>query len=381
MKITRVETFRVPPRWLFCRIETDEGITGWGEPIIEGRAEVVQSAVNVLSEYLIGRDPLRIEDHWQVMTKAGFYRGGPIMSSAVAGIDQALWDIAGKTLGVPVHQLLGGAVRDAVRVYGWIGGDDPEEVADAAREQIEAGFTAVKMNGSGRLTPVASPGEITRVIERAETVREVLGPERDLALDFHGRMSVINARRILPQLEHLNLLFAEEPLLPEHIHLLPEITRSTTVPVALGERLFSRAEFLPALRGGLAVAQPDLSHAGGITEVRKIASLAEVYDVVMAPHCPLGPIALAACLQIAFTTPNFLIQEQSIGIHYNSDAEVLDYVLDSAPFTFVAGQASLPTGIGLGIDIDEHAVRLADKSAHRWRNPIWRNLDGSLAEW
>ena len=137
MKIVRVETFLVPPRWLFCRIETDDGIVGWGEPVVEGRAEVVRAAVDVLAEYLIGQDPLRIQDHWQVLSKGGFYRDGPILSSAVAGIDQALWDIAGKTYDAPVYALLGGPVRDLVRVYAWVGGDEPAELADAIAAQVE----------------------------------------------------------------------------------------------------------------------------------------------------------------------------------------------------------------------------------------------------
>jgi galactonate dehydratase len=168
---------------------------------------------------------------------------------------------------------------------------------------------------------------------------------------------------------------------PENSHLIGEFVRSTTAPVATGERLYGRQEFLPVLSAGIAVAQPDLSHAGGITEVRKIAALAETYGVLLAPHCPLGPLALAACLQVGFATPNHLIQEQSIGIHYNQGAEVLDYLLDSAPFRFVDGHIERFTGPGLGIEIDENAVRQADKRGHRWRSPIWRHPDGSYAEW
>ncbi|MFE7122923.1 galactonate dehydratase [Streptomyces sp. NPDC057617] len=381
MKITRVETFLVPPRWLFCRIETDDGVVGWGEPVVEGRAEVVRAAVDVLAEYLIGRDPLRIQDHWQVLTKGGFYRGGPVLSSAVAGIDQALWDIAGKTYGAPVHALLGGPVRDRVRVYAWVGGDEPVRLTEEITAQVEAGFTAVKMNAAGRTSPIATAAETAAVVDRVAAAREVLGPDRDVAVDLHGRFGAAGARRVLHAIEPLHPLFVEEPLLPEQGHLLAGLAGATSVPIATGERLYGRAEFLPALAAGIAVAQPDLSHAGGISEVHRIAALAETYGAQLAPHCPLGPIALAASLQIAFCTPNFLIQEQSRGIHYNKDADLLSYVVDTDPFRFVDGQA-LRTGLpGLGITVDETAVRAADRTGHAWRNPVWRHPDGSFAEW
>jgi galactonate dehydratase len=379
--ISRVETFLVAPRWLFVRIETESGIVGWGEATCEGRSETVRTAVEQLAEVILGRDALRIEDHWQVMTKGSFYRGGPILSSAVSGIDQALWDIAGKHLGAPVHQLLGGAVRDRIRVYGWVGGDEPSEVADHIRAQVEAGLTAVKMNASGRMSPLGSVAELDGVVRRVAAAREVLGDDRDVAVDFHGRFSLATAKRVAPLLEPYRPFFLEEPVVPENSHLIGEFVRSTTTPVSTGERLYSRQEFLPVLQAGIAVAQPDLSHAGGITETRKIASLAETFDVQLAPHCPLGPLALAACLQVGFATSNHLIQEQSIGIHYNEGAEVLDYVLDTAPLQFVDGYIERFTGPGLGIEIDEQAVRRADEKGHAWRGPVWRHTDGSFAEW
>ncbi|HEY2296750.1 MAG TPA: galactonate dehydratase [Jatrophihabitans sp.] len=381
MKITKLTTYAVAPRWVFLRVDTDEGITGWGEPVIEGRAETVRTAVDELSDLLVGEDPLRIEDHWQTLTKGGFYRGGPVLSSAVAGIDQALWDIAGKSLGVPVHQLLGGPVRDRVRMYTWIGGDEPDEAADRACEQIEAGFTAVKMNGSGALDRIDTVRQTTEVIDRVAAVREVIGPDRDVVIDFHGRMSTAMSRRLLPLLEPLFPMFVEEPVLPEFARDLGAITRHTSVPIATGERLYSRHDFRDVLPTGIAVAQPDVSHAGGISEVRRIAALAETWDVGIAPHCPLGPISLAASLQIAFATPNFLIQEQSVGIHYNHGNDVLDYLADPTPLRFVDGYAALPTAPGLGIEIDVAAVERADEIGHRWRNPVWRANDGSFREW
>ncbi|MFG3420387.1 galactonate dehydratase [Micromonospora sp. NPDC049460] len=379
--IEKVETFLVAPRWLFVRVQTSSGIVGWGEATCEGRSETVRTAVEQLSELLIGQDALRIEDHWQVMTKGSFYRGGPILASAVSGLDQALWDIAGKHFGAPVHQLLGGPVRDRIRVYGWVGGDEPAEVRDQIAAAVETGLTAVKMNASGKMSPVASVAELDGVVQRVAAAREVLGDERDVAVDFHGRFTLATARRVAPLLEPYRPFFLEEPVVPENSHLIGEFVRSTTTPVSTGERLYSRQEFLPVLQAGIAVAQPDLSHAGGITEVRKIAALAEVYDVQLAPHCPLGPIALAACLQVGFATPNYLIQEQSIGIHYNLGAEVLDYCLDKTPLTFVDGYVERLTAPGLGIEIDEHAVRTADKRGHSWRSPTWRHRDGSYAEW
>ncbi|SFN31755.1 MULTISPECIES: galactonate dehydratase [Actinomadura] len=381
MKITRVETFLVPPRWLFCRVETDDGLVGWGEPVVEGRAETTRAAVHELADLLLGADPRRVEDLWQTMTKAAFYRGGPVLSSAVAGLDQALWDILGRSLGVPAHQLLGGAVRDRVRVYGWIGGDEPGEVGEEAAAKIAAGLTAVKINASGRIGALPPPAQIDAVVRRAAAVREAIGDGADFAVDFHGRITVPAARRLIPLLEPYRPLFVEEPVLPEHTHRLGDVVASTTTPIACGERLFSRADFLPALQAGVAVVQPDLSHAGGISEVRRIASLAEVYGALFAPHCPLGPLSLAASLQVAFATPNFLIQEQSIGIHYNTGADVLDYLVDRSPFAFVDGSIERWDAPGLGIEIDEDAVRRADEVGHRWRPPVWRHPDGGHAEW
>lgn len=381
MKIDKVETFLVPPRWLFCRVSTDDGVVGWGEPVVEGRAEVVRAAVSVLGEYLIGEDPLRIEHHWQVLTKGGFYRGGPVLSSAVAGLDQALWDIAGKTYGAPVHALLGGPVRDSVRVYAWAGGDEPAQVADSVAAHVEKGMTAIKMNASGRLAAVPTAADIGEIVGRLAAAREALGAHRDLAVDLHGRASYPAARLILAAIAGLHPLLVEEPLVPEQGLRLADLVAASPVPIATGERLYGRSDFLPVLQAGVSVVQPDLSHAGGISEVRRIAALAETYGALLAPHCPLGPISLAASLQVALATPNFLIQEQSIGIHYHNRAELLDYLVDPEPLRIVAGHIRRPDGPGLGITVDEDAVRHADRTGHAWRNPVWRHDDGSFAEW
>lgn len=381
MKITDLETFLVAPRWLFLRIETDDGIVGWGEPVVEGRAEAVQAAVEILSSQLIGKDPLCIEDHWQVLAKGGFYRGGPVLSSALAGIDQALWDIKGKHLDVPVYELLGGPVRERVRIYTWIHGDDPHTLAEDALEKVDAGFTAVKCGVSDQLPPVPTARQTHAMIDRLTRLREAVGDDVDIALDFHGRFTGAAARRVLPLLEPLLPLFVEEPVLPEYTHNLSQMTVATAVPIALGERLYSRWDFRDVLGTGIAVAQPDLSHAGGISEVRRIAAAAETYDVSLAPHCPLGPIALAACLQTDVAVPNFLIQEQALDIHRGAGSGLLDYLVDPAVFTLRDGHIDRPRGPGLGIAVDESAVRRADEDGHRWRNTVWRHPDGSFAEW
>jgi len=379
--IDRVETFLVAPRWLFVRIETSDGVVGWGEATCEGRSATVATAIGELSQLLVGADPARIEDHHRTLSNGSFYRGGPILSSAVAGIDQALWDIKGKTLGAPVHELLGGPVRDRVRVYAWIGGDEPDEVRDQIAERVDAGLTAIKMNASGRMSPLASSGEIDGVLARVAAARDALGPDRDVAVDFHGRVSLPNAVRLAAELVPLRPMFIEEALVPENSHRLAQVVDATSIPVATGERLYTRQEFKLVLDAGVSIVQPDLSHAGGITEVRKIAALAETYGALLAPHCPLGPIGLAASLQIGFCTASHVIQEQSIGIHYNVGAEVLDYLVDTSVFDYADGSVARLTGPGLGIEVDEQAVRKAAQGWSGWSNPVWRYADGGFAEW
>ncbi|MFJ5879967.1 galactonate dehydratase [Kitasatospora cineracea] len=381
MKITGWETFLVAPRWLFLRVDTDAGISGWGEPIVEGRAEAVRAVVDTFFEYLVGQDPRRIEHHWQTLTKTGFYRGGPVFSSAVAGIDQALWDITARALDVPVHALLGGAVRDTVRMYTWVHGTDPDELAADARAKVAQGFTAVKVNLTEAAEPIPGKRDLDFWAHRMHVLREAVGDEVDIAIDVHGRLTTAGTRILLPLLEPIRPLFVEEPVLPEHGANLRRIVDSTPIPIATGERLFSRREFVEPLAAGIAVAQPDLSHAGGISEVRRIAAAAETHDALLAPHCPLGPIALAASLQIDFATPNFLIQEQSLGIGYAEGNDLLAYVRDPSVFDMTGGRIQLPTGPGLGIEVNEDIVREAARTPHTWRPPLWHHPDGSYAEW
>ncbi|WP_095082920.1 galactonate dehydratase [Mesorhizobium sophorae] len=382
MKIISLTTYIVPPRWLFLKIETDAGVTGWGEPVVEGRALTVEAAVKELGDYLIGKDPRLIEDHWTVMHRGGFYRGGPILMSAIAGIDQALWDIKGKALGVPVHELLGGKLRDSIKVYSWIGGDRPAEVAAGAREVVARGFLALKMNGTEELQIVDSHDRIDAAVERVAMVREAVGPNIGIAVDFHGRVHRPMARILVKELEPYRLMFIEEPVLSENREALKEIAALGSTPIALGERLYSRWDFKSVFEEGVVdIIQPDLSHAGGITECRKIAAMAEAYDVAVAPHCPLGPIALAACLQLDAVSYNCFIQEQSLGIHYNAANDLLDYAANKDVFRYQDGYVAIPDGPGLGVEIDEDYVKERAKEGHRWRNPIWRHKDGSFAEW
>lgn len=382
MKIARVETFRVPPRWLFVRVETDDGYVGWGEPVVEGRRRTVETAVHELAELLIGRDARRIRDLWSLMYRGSFYRGGPVLMSALAGLDQALWDIKGKFFAVPVYELLGGPVRDKIEVYSWIGGEGDGTPAHEAAERVQLGFRALKMNAVEKFGWIESPAAVDQALARIASVREAVGPDVRIAIDFHGRVTKPMAKILLKELEPCRPFFVEEPVLPEYPEHLAELHAVTEIPIAMGERLFSRWDFKRILgQYGVDIVQPDLSHAGGITESLQIASMAEAYNAAIAPHCPLGPIALASCIQVDACAPNFLIQEQSLSIHYNQGNDLLDYLLDPTVFEYQDGYVQLPSRPGLGIEIDEDRVRAAAKTPEEWHNPIWRFTDGSLLEW
>ena len=317
-----------------------------------------------------------------MLYRGGFYRGGGVHMSALAGIDQALWDIKGKALGVPVSELLGGHVRSRIKVYSWIGGDRPSETAAAAQAAVARGFTAVKMNGTEEVQYVDSYDKVERCLQNVAAVREAVGPNVGIGVDFHGRVHRPMAKVLVKELEPYKLMFIEEPVLSEHEEALKEIARISSTPIALGERLYSRWDFKRVLQGGYAdIIQPDPSHAGGITETRKIASMAEAYDVALALHCPLGPIALAANLQLDAVCYNAFIQEQSLGIHYNQANDLMDYVSNPGVFAYQDGMVAIPIGPGLGIEVNEDYVRERAQEGHRWRNPVWRHRDGSFAEW
>jgi len=367
LKITRLETFLVKPRWLFLKIHTNAGIVGLGEPILEGRALTCKTAVEEIAPYLVGKDPRRVVHHWQAIYRHAFYRGGPILTSALSGIDQALWDIKGKALGVPVYELLGGPTRERVRIYAHA--STPEKVAEAKAR----GFTAFK-TGVGRWRSnryVQSPADIQRAVEEFAAKRQAVGAECDLAAEFHGAIQPQTSKLLIKALEPHQPFFVEEPVQCQNVDVLADIARSTHLPIATGERIFTKWGFREILEKRAAgILQPDLSHAGGITECRLIAGLAEAWYVPLAPHCPLGPIALAAGLQLAASIPNFLCQEQvSLGEGYLKQ-----------PFQVEKGYVPLPTGPGLGIELDENA--LADKLDHDWRDPeTYDRDDGSVVDW
>ncbi len=381
VKITGLKLYTVPPRWLFLKISTDQGISGWGEPVVEGRAATVKAAVKEMEAYLVGRNPMQIEDIWQTLYRAGFYRGGPILMSAIAGIDQALWDLKGKFYGLPVYEMLGGKVRDKVKVYSWIGGDRPDNVAEAALEKKEAGFQAIKMNASEEMHYIDNYSKVDEVVARVATIREKVGQDFGIAVDFHGRIHKPMAKILFKELAPYRLMFIEEPVLSENLEALDNLN-SYGIPIALGERLFSRWDYKKVFaEGRVDIIQPDLSHAGGISEVKKIASMAEAYDLAVAPHSPLGPINLAASLQIDACTPNVFIQEQSLGIHYNQGSDLLDYLHNKDLFKYQDGFVLISEQPGLGVEINEELVKEKAKTGHSWKNPIWRNTDGTIAEW
>ncbi|GJI90694.1 MULTISPECIES: galactonate dehydratase [Duganella] len=382
MKIIKLTTYRVPPRWMLLKIETDEGVVGWGEPVIEGRARTVETAVQEMEPFLIGQDPARINDLWQTMYRAGFYRGGPILMSAIAGIDQALWDIKGKVMGQPVYELLGGLVRDRMKTYSWVGGDRPADVIEGIRALRVAGFDTFKMNGTEEMGMLDTAAKVDEAVARVAEIREAFGNTIEFGLDFHGRVAAPMAKTLMRELEPYRPLFIEEPVLAEQAEYYPRLAEMTSIPIAAGERMYSRFEFKNVFAaGGLSIVQPDLSHAGGITECMKIASMAEAYDIALAPHCPLGPIALAACLHVDFVSYNAVLQEQSMGIHYNRGGELLDYVVNKEDFKITDGYIKPLSKPGLGVVVDEERVIEASRNAPDWRNPLWRHADGSVAEW
>ncbi|HUO30093.1 MAG TPA: galactonate dehydratase [Bryobacteraceae bacterium] len=367
LKVTKLETLLIKPRWLFLKVHTNAGIVGLGEPITEGRALTCREAVAEIEPYLIGKDPRRVVHHWQAIYRHAFYRGGPILTSALSGVDQALWDIKGKALGVPVYELLGGPTRDRVRVYAHC--NSPETLKAA----MAKGFTAFK-TGPAKKRParyIESPAAIDYAAEQFAEMRRAGGKEADIAIDFHGAISPATAKLLIKALEPYQPMFIEEPINCQEHDVMAEIARGTFLPIATGERVFTKWGFREVLEKRAAtVLQPDLSHAGGITEGRLIAGMAEAYYATIAPHNPLGPINLAAGVQLAAAIPNFLCQEQvSLGEGYIKK-----------PFTVRNGYLDLPTAPGLGIELDENA--LADKIGHDWRNPeAYDADDDSVVDW
>jgi galactonate dehydratase len=383
VRITTVETFVLDERQLLVRVGTDAGLAGWGDASLEHKPGTVAAAVRELSGTLIGRDPLPVTAHWQRLTRGGFYRGGSVLASAVAGLDIALWDLRGRHFGAPIHELLGGPCRDRVRLYThtW-GGPGRTGGPERARALVEAGYTVVKASVAGPVGFLDNPRMTARFVADLEALREAVGDGADFGIDLHGRVSLPHARRLADAVAHTAPAFLEEPLRPEHSRLIGRLTAATSVPIATGERLFCREEFVPVLDAGIAIAQPDPAHAGGITEVFRIATLAESYDVQIAPHCAIGAVALAACVQLDLAVPNFYAQEHVIDLT-SPDSPDLALIRNAEVLVPVRGHLERPTGPGLGIEIDEEAVR----AAHRPDllvpdgNPTWAYADGSFAEW
>jgi galactonate dehydratase len=375
-RITKIETYLVKPRWLFLEMHTEEGIVGLGEPILEGRALTCQVAVKELEPWLIGEDPTRVVHLWQAMYRHTFYRGGEILTSALSGIEQALWDIYGKMMGVPVYKLLGGPTRDKVRIYGTAGGRTPAAAAESTREAVALGFNAIKTGvGRGRRGRLIETEQFTEdAVNIFAAMREAGGKEVDIAIDFHGAVPPQTAKRLVKALEPYHPFFIEEPVQWQNVDVLADITHSTHVPIATGERLFTKWGFREVLeKRAASILQPDLSHAGGIMETRLIAGMAEAYYAGLAPHCPLGPIAFAACVQLDASIPNFLCQE---GGRHATPA--MDGYL-KVPFRHENGYLPLPTGPGLGIELDHDALQ--DKLGHDWQNPKAWAEDGSAIDW
>ncbi|KAJ9298517.1 hypothetical protein DTO271G3_3484 [Paecilomyces variotii] len=381
VKIQSIEYFRVLPRWLFVKVTDEEGQYGWGESTLEGHTEAIEGTLSALSKRFQGYEADDIEQIWQTAWRLGFYRGGPVFMSAISGIDIALWDLKGRRLGVPIHQLLGGKVRNKISVYAWIGGDRPADVEAAGKARLEQGFKAVKMNATEDVNWLDSPKVLESSVERLKRVKSI---GLDAALDFHGRLHKPMAKQLAKALEPHHPLFLEEPLLSEHPEGIKHLSNLVSCPIALGERLYNRWDVKRFLEdGSVDVLQPDISHCGGISELRRIAAMAETYDVAIAPHCPLGPIALAACMQVDLSTPNFVIQEMSLGIHYNTDTEydVTSYLKDPKVFDVKDGYVEALTAPGLGIEVDEEMVRRVAKDAQPWQPKEFYGADGGIREW
>jgi galactonate dehydratase len=355
VKITEVKTFvmrGVERNWLFVKVETDEGVHGWGEASLEFTTLTVQTAVEEMAGHLIGQDPTRVEHLWQTMFRHGFWRGGVVLNSAISGLDQALWDITGKAYGVPVYKLLGGACRDRIRLYAHGGWQTVEPLK-------ELGFTGMKTGAD---------------VENVRRAREIGGEDFALMVDNHGMSTPHQAHRRILDLEPYDLLFFEEPCPPDNPDVLAPLaaTRYRT-PLATGERLFTRWGFRRVLENQwVSIIQPDICHAGGISEVRRIAAMAETYYVEVAPHNPYGPISTAACVHLCAAIPNFAILEYVYSNEpWRSKAQV-------EPLVVRDGYAELPTAPGLGVDLDEDVLRSRPYEpipfGHRYAD------DGSVAD-
>jgi galactonate dehydratase len=379
MKITQIEQFFPRARTRLVKVTTDQGLVGWGETTLEGKPRSTSAAVDEMAEYLVGRDPLLIERHWQHLYRSAFFRGGAVTMSALSGLDQALWDIAGKFFGVPVYQLLGGAVRDRLRVYAHWGIDGLDEAAlDAARARLERlrpmGYTAYKSGPAGKWRGHEPPAVIDQFVRRAYLMREWVGPDVELAFDFHGKMTPALAIEICHEIKGMRPMFVEEPVPQENVDALKVVTQAVPFPIATGERLLTRWEFRQVFeKHAAAYVQPDAAHVGGISELKKVANMAEVYYMHVLPHCAIGPVAFAACLQVDAAIPNFLAQEQvDVGLGNGLLRE---------NFVVSDGHIALPTRPGLGFEIDEAEAQQNVAYREELGGEFYHPADNSVVDW
>jgi galactonate dehydratase len=393
MKIERIETAQVAPRWGLLRILTSEGLEGYGEYTVEGQLGGAEAAVHELGEHFLNKDARQIKGLVRGCYDRCFYHGGALYMSALGGIEIALWDLAGKAAGQPVHQLLGGRVRDRVKVYRWAGGNNnsAQAAGEEAARVVGEGARAIKMNACPPLAAVDTYGGIRAAVERARAVRDAVGEEVDIAFDFHGRCNVPMARRLARELEFARPLFYEEPVRPDYNRWLGEVAGITHVPVATGERMTTVAEFSDVVAGrGAHILQPDLVHVGGISNAAEIGALAEANGLALAPHCPLSPIAFMACLQVVAQCRAGWILEWSKGIHYNASGatgEVDPWLrfLDERDWPMFevdgGGHLAIPETAGLGIRVDWKEVQKAGQIPVAWRDEAMYLPDGTVSNW
>lgn len=386
MQITAIRPVVVNARmrnWVFVKVETDAGISGWGEASLEWKTRGVVGCIDDLAPFVIGLDPRRIEHLYQVMFRQPFFRSGVVGMSAISGIEQACWDIFGKSVGLPVYQLLGGAVRDRIRMYDHLGGgemnslylqDTEEQMAARARESVDAGYTALKALVVPRSGPLEGRAAVVRSARLMEAIRKEVGDDIDIMVDFHGRtvpeMAILYGEALAPYHPY----FIEEPCLLDSADGLLRVSRALTIPVASGERLVTRYQFRELLeKRAVAIIQPDLCHCGGLWEARKIAAMAETYYISLAPHNPLGPIATVAAIHFGMATPNFLIQEA-----IRADVPWREHVVTS-PVTIKDGYATLNDTPGLGVEVNE-----GEAAKHPFEQEVLMRYfhdDTSVADW
>ncbi|MEZ3436268.1 MAG: galactonate dehydratase [Lachnospiraceae bacterium] len=382
MEVKAVETFQVKPRWLFVKIETDEGITGWGEAVLEGKGTVVEEAVKVFGREIIGKNPMDIEHIFHLLYRGSFYRGGAILVSAISGIEQALWDIKGKYFHMPVWQMLGGKCRDRVRMYAHIAPNednaDADRAAVLAEKRVKEGFKSLKLPMHAPLRHIDTFKTVEKFVDKFSRIREIVGENIDVAIDFHGRVSPAMAPILFKELEPFHPMFIEEPVLPENVDVMAELARKTNIPIATGERLFTTWGFREVIEKQAAkVLQPDLCHCGGILQTFKIAAMGANYYCSMAPHNPLGPIALAACLQIDTCISNFTAQEHPT----MAEGHDLGKEIFKKPFVIKDGYIDIPQDPGLGFEVDEDAVRALAYDGYYTCPVEYFSEDNSLGEW